>query len=101
MPSIRFSRRAREDLLVLWEYIEGASGARAADRIYDRIHKACERLRDNPRLGRPRSEIAGDARSIVIDRWVAFYRIVDDETVQIVRIVDGARDLKQIDMTGR
>lgn len=32
---------------------------------------------------------------LVIERWIALYRIVGDD-VQVVRIVDGARDLGQL-----
>jgi toxin ParE1/3/4 len=51
-------------------------------------------VRKHPQLGRPRPEIAEGARSLVIERWIIFYRIVEDG-VQIVRVVDGARDLSK------
>jgi toxin ParE1/3/4 len=35
---------------------------------------------------------------LVIKRWIAFYRIVEDG-VQVVRIVDGARDLAKLEWT--
>jgi toxin ParE1/3/4 len=38
------------------------------------------------------------ARSLVIERWLALYRIVE-EGVQVVRIVDGARDLTKLEWT--
>jgi hypothetical protein len=33
---------------------------------------------------------------LVINRWLALYRLVD-EGVQVVRIVDGSRDLAKIE----
>jgi toxin ParE1/3/4 len=67
-----------------------------ADRIYDRIEEACQILREHPQIGPTRPEVAPDARALVIERWLALYRLTDDGA-QIVRIVDGARDLTKID----
>ncbi len=48
-----------------------------------------------PELGPERSDIAAEARMLVIERWIALYRVVE-QGVQIVRIVDGTRDLSQL-----
>ena len=55
-------------------------------------------LNDHPRLGRARPEIQPEARSIVIERWLALYRITEDGA-QVVRIIDGARDSSAIEWT--
>ena len=46
-----------------------------ADRVYDSIERTCGLLNDHPRLGRARPEIQPEARSIVIERWLALYHI--------------------------
>ena len=94
---VRYTRRAQHDLLEIWEWIALDSPA-IADRVYDVIEARCGSLRDHPRLGRPRPEIGEGARSLVIKRWIAFYRIVEDG-VQVVRIVDSARDLTKLEWT--
>lgn len=48
-----------------------------------------------PELCPERSDIAAEARMLVIERWIALYRVVE-QGVQIVRIVDGTRDLSQL-----
>jgi toxin ParE1/3/4 len=53
-------------------------------------------LRDYQQLGPARPEIAEDARALVIERWLALYR-VEDDGVQIVRIIDGVRDLTDLE----
>ena len=97
MTRVRFTQRAREDLLGIWLYIAPQSPL-IADQVYDRIEKSCGLLRDHPQLGPARPEIADDARALVIERWLALYRLVEDG-VQIVRVVDGARDLTQVEWT--
>jgi toxin ParE1/3/4 len=51
---------------------------------------------DHPLLGRARPEIQPEARSIVIERWLALYRVTQDGA-QIVRVIDAARDLSAIE----
>jgi toxin ParE1/3/4 len=97
VSKVRYTRRAREDLLDIWVNIAPRDQA-AADRVYDRIEESCQLLRDHPQLGRARPEIAKDARALVIEKWLAIYRLVEGR-VQIVRIVDGARDLTKLEWT--
>ena len=96
MTRVRLTARAREDLLDIWIHIATHNSEAVADRVYDGIEQTCGLLRDHPNLGRARPEIHADARSIVIDRWLALYRITENGA-QIVRIIDGARDLSAIE----
>lgn len=95
MGSVRYTRRAREDLLDIWVHIASQNPV-AADQVYDRIEENCQLLRDHPQLGPARPEVAEEARVLVVERWLAFYRLLDDG-VQVVRIVDGARDLTRLE----
>lgn len=94
MGKLRFSAAARRDLLELWVNIALDNPA-AADRVVDRIRAACTNLRDHPRLGRARPEIGDGARALIVDHWLALY-IVEPGGVQVVQVVDGARDLEQL-----
>ncbi|RYB03466.1 type II toxin-antitoxin system RelE/ParE family toxin [Lichenibacterium ramalinae] len=94
MGRVRFTRRARLDLLDLWRHVAAHDSGRADD-LLDRIEASCRVLRDHPRFGRARPDVGEGARMLVIERWIALYRIVGDD-VQVVRIVDGARDLGQL-----
>lgn len=96
MSRVRFTRRAREDLLDIWLYVAPRNSETIADQIYDRIEERCSLLKEHPQLGPARTEIAEDVRALVIERWLALYRLVDDGA-QVVRIVDGSRDLTQIE----
>jgi toxin ParE1/3/4 len=72
MAKVRYTRRAREDLLEIWVWIASDSPA-TADRVYDAIEKRCDSLRHHSELGRPRPEIGEGVRSLVIERWLAFF----------------------------
>jgi toxin ParE1/3/4 len=95
---VRFTAGAREDLLDIWLYVATHNSEAVADRVYDSIERTCGLLNDHPRLGRARPEIQPEARSIVIERWLALYRITED-AAQVVRIIDGARDSSAIEWT--
>ena len=98
MTRVRFTARAREDLLDIWLFVAARNSETVADRVYDGIERTCELLREHPQIGRARPEIHGDARSLVIDRWLALYRVTENGP-EIVRIIDGARDLAAIEWT--
>lgn len=74
-----------------------ANSLATADRCLERIEARRRDLIAFPALGPERPDIGPDARMLVIDRWLALYRI-DGGDVQIVRVVDGARDLSSISM---
>jgi toxin ParE1/3/4 len=95
VSQVRFTHRARQDLLDIWLYIAPQNPV-AADRVFDRIEESCQLLKEHPELGRARPEIAGDARALVIDRWLALYRLIE-HGVQVVRIIDGSRDLMKLE----
>ena len=98
MTRVRFTARAREDLLDIWHFVAARNSETVADRVYDGIEQTCELLREHPQIGRARPEIHRDARSLVIDRWLALYRVTENGA-EIVRIIDGARDLAAIEWT--
>jgi toxin ParE1/3/4 len=93
---VRFTAKAREDLLDIWVYIAAQISPAIADDVFDKIERACRLLEDQPRLGRVRPEIHAEARSLVMERWLALYRI-DTGCVELVRVIDGARDLESIE----
>jgi toxin ParE1/3/4 len=92
---VRYTRRAREDLLDIWVYIASQNPG-IADKVYDRIEETCQLLRDHPQLGPARPEIVKAARVLVIERWLVLYQLAENH-VQVVRIVDAARDLTKVE----
>lgn len=82
-------------MLDLWLWIAGSSGPAMADTIIDRIEQRISSLGPHPEMGPKRPEIAADARVLVVERWLVLYS-VDNDDVRIVRIIDGASDLRDI-----
>jgi toxin ParE1/3/4 len=91
------SREALEDLDLVWTYI-ARDNAEAAERVLDAAYRTCKNLADYPELGRLR-EIpnipARNLRSFAITdfpNYIIFYRVLPG-TVQIVRVLHGARNI--------
>ena len=87
------TRLARSDLRRIFEYIAADSPSRAQvfiERVWDRL----ELLAAHPHMGRPRPEFGPDVRSFPVRPIVVFYRAREDRgQTQILRIIDGRRDL--------
>jgi toxin ParE1/3/4 len=86
--------RATDDLAEIWDYIADDSEAQA-DLFIDTIDRKLRLLAEQPNLGRSRSELAENMRSFPIGRYVVFY-IVMPSSIQVVRVLHGARDLAPI-----
>ena len=47
-------------------------------------------------LGRPRPELRPDLRSFPFKGYVIFFRYLDDDSLEIVHIIEGHRDIAAI-----
>jgi toxin ParE1/3/4 len=86
--------RAEEDLQEIWLYI-AAENVEAADRILDQIGVRLERLTEHPEMGPARPDIAADMRILPAENYLILYRLLDG-IVEVVRIVDGRRNIPDI-----
>jgi toxin ParE1/3/4 len=98
-----YTRRAEDELRAIWRYIAEDNGNEpAADRILLAIGEKIDLLRDHPRLGPRRSDIADGARLLIEGHFLILYETHPDadegpvEVVEIVSIVDGRRDLTEL-----
>src|SRR5439155_5213866 len=92
---VLWSPEARSDLSEIWNYYATAAGRQTANRIVYEIGNACRLLEQHPFAGRARDELRPGVRSIAARPHVVFYRI-RNEAAEIVRVLDGRRDLDKI-----
>jgi toxin ParE1/3/4 len=85
------ARRDIEDILI---HSAEHWGLKQRDAYRDEIDRAFEVLRENPRLGRPRAEIAAGLRSLRVRQHVIYYR-VSVQRVAILRVLHGKMDAAQ------
>jgi toxin ParE1/3/4 len=94
MSPVTRTERAASDLADILEYLDQHSPP-AAERFAAAVDQRCAQLGRLPDIGRLREELAPGLRSIVIDRYVLFYRVTPN-AVEVLRILHGARDLERI-----
>jgi toxin ParE1/3/4 len=91
-----WSPEAEADLADIWEYYAGVAGRHTADSIVRGIADTARLIEDHPYGGRTRDEVRPGLRSIATAPHVIFYRVTADEVAQIVRVLDGRRDIDAI-----
>lgn len=99
MPEPRYqidwSPEADADLLEIWRWGASRFSPDTADTHLRDIDQAARRLTEAPYSGKARDDLLPGIRSVVVYPTVVFYRI-RYQTIEIVRVVDGRRNLAAI-----
>ena len=90
-----WSPEAFQDLDGIWDYYQRVAGRNTAEKIVRRIGEIIITIEEHPFAGRERNELRPGLRSLAARPHVVFYRVKDDAP-QIVRILDGRRDVEEI-----
>jgi toxin ParE1/3/4 len=93
----RLTDQAKDDLREIWNSTSSKRDERAADQLVLQILDKCESHARFPESGRLREEISPGLRSFPVRPYVVFFRPFED-TILVLRIVHGRRDLKRIDL---
>ena len=85
----RLAPRAIVDLEEIADYV-AAENPKAASRLLAAIERRVEQLASQPWSGVARDDVAPGIRHLVAGRYLALYRVTDDDVV-ILRILHGRR----------
>ena len=92
MRALKFTPRARADLDSIWDYTADTWGIAQADRYILGIRDTCLALARSEITGRDASDILPGYREIQSGRHVIFFRLPDENTLDVVRILHGRMD---------
>lgn len=84
---------AVRDLRRIRAWIAADSGMERAKHVVRTLLDVLEWIAEMPAVGAPRPAFGGEVRCLVRRPYLIFYRKLD-ERVQILRIIDGRRDLQ-------
>ena len=90
---VRISGRARTELLDIYAFLAKRNFA-AAERLLQEINLKLRQLSHFPFMGRERPEFARNLRSTLVQTYLIFYTVADEQVV-IMRIVDGRMDVEK------
>ena len=91
--TVVFAPEARADLLDLYDYIAARGGAERALVYVERIEAYCRGFATFPERGLRRDDIRPGLRLVGFARRVSIAFQVTAETVTIIRVLYGGRDL--------
>jgi toxin ParE1/3/4 len=83
--------RAKEDLKGIWRYSFNEWGETQADKYLSEIEAGIEKLRNNPKLGRPREEVRTGYRSLRVNQHIVYY-VLTPSVIRIVRVLHARMD---------
>lgn len=93
---ISITEAAEQDLVEIVDYIANDNPA-AAFKLAENIEQSILQLEDFPLIGttlKNRRLTRQGYRILIVDSYLVFYVLMDNETVEIRRIISGKRDYK-------
>ena len=95
---LRYNTLARADLLNLYTYIEERNGPVIAGGYIDRIEAVCASLETMPMRGVDRRALGNRLRTVAVERRVQVVYRVNQDSIEILRILYAGRDLTADDL---
>lgn len=94
MTRVVVSPRADVDIDGILDRLSVLAGITVAERYAGDLQAIYERLEMFPAIGAPRPRLGQNIRIVVLEPYVVFYRYSpDEETVTVVRVLDGRRNV--------
>lgn len=94
MAKFKLTNNAVNDLSDIWNYTCDAWSESQADKYYKLIINACASIAKKPQQGKVYEEIYPDLQGKKASKHIIFYRIMEDKTIKITRILHERMDLK-------
>ena len=95
MAKYKLTNKAIEDLTKIWNYTFEVWSEKQANKYYEMLIWNCQEIADNPSLGKKYNGITQNLLGIKTNRHIIFYRNVNDEYIEITRILHERMDLKK------
>jgi toxin ParE1/3/4 len=77
------------------DYLAQRGSIETAERFLDKIDRKFKRLSQFPQMGRQRDELYPGLRSVPLEDYLIFYRLVPNG-IEVMRVVGGYRDLEAL-----
>ena len=94
MAKYNLTNKAVEDLVKIWDYTFEQWSEHQANKYYEMLISNCEEIANNPNFGKTYNGITPNLLGIKANRHVIFYRKIENNKIEITRILHGKMDLK-------
>ena len=94
MAKFKLTNSAVKDLSDIWNYTYDTWSESQADKYYKLILNACAAIAKKPEKGKVYEEIYPDLKGKKASKHIIFYRIMDDKSIEVTRILHERMELK-------
>lgn len=94
MAKFKLTNLAVKDLSDIWDYTFDEWSESQADKYYKLLLNACASIAKKPQQGKVYEEIYTDLKGKKASKHIIFYRELEDQTIEITRILHERMDLK-------
>lgn len=95
MAKYKLTNKAVEDLSKIWDYTFEVWSEQQADKYYDGLISNCQEIAEDPELGKTYEGISEQLLGMKANRHIIFYRTLNENYVEITRILHERMDLKK------
>ena len=95
MAEYKLTNKAVEDLSKIWDYTFEVWSEKQADTYYEGLISDCQEIAENPDLGKNYEGISKQLLGVKANRHIIFYRTINENYVEITRILHERMDLKK------
>lgn len=95
MAEYKLTNKAVEDLAKIWDYTFEVWSENQADKYYEMLISNCQEIADNHNLGKTYKGITENLLGLKVNRHIIFYRTVNENYVEITRVLHERMDLKK------
>ena len=96
MAKYFLTQKAVADLNNIWNYTFESWSESLADEYYNMLLDSCQVIADYPSLGKQYEYIEGGLKGWRAGRHILFYRPIEEDSIEIIRILH-----EQMDLAGR
>ena len=94
MSKYHLTNKAVDDLSKIWDYTYEVWSENQADKYYFELLDDCQELSENQILGRNYVEIGKEIFGFISGKHIIFYRILNENEIEIIRFLHSRMDLK-------
>jgi toxin ParE1/3/4 len=94
MAKYKFTNKALEDLIEIWDYTVEEWSESQAEKYYDLIMASCDDLANNPQLGKNYEGIFRGLLGYKCGEHIIFFRQLNEDLIEVERVLHGRMDLK-------
>jgi toxin ParE1/3/4 len=94
MAKYKFTNKAVDDLSAIWSYTFDKWSEKQADAYYIMLVENCKKVASSPQLGKNYSGVTANLLGFRAGKHIIFYRKIEENEVEITRILHEQMDLK-------